>query len=182
MKNSLQKRTSKNLVTSIIILIFGVFIFIKPDLTVKTLSYLLGIILLISGINNIVTAFNKEATDNLNMAIGIIVIISSLVLFFNPTIIASIIPLLIGLYMIASSAFKLQYLHTLKSLTNKWDTGVVVVAIITLVLGVLLVFNPFDGVIAITKLIGIFLVVYSILDIFSNIDIKKKTKDIEFIK
>ena len=165
------------------ILLFGVFIFLKPDMTVKTVSFLLGIILLISGLNNIVSAFNnKEKLNDLNIAIGIIIIVASLVLFFNPTIIASIIPLLIGIYMIISSAFKLQYLYSLKELTNKWDTSVVVIAIITLILGVLLVFNPFGGVIAITKLIGIFLVIYAILDIVNNINIKKKVKEVEFIK
>lgn len=183
MKDMLKKTTNKNMITSIIILLFGIFIFIKPDTTVKTISFLLGIILLISGINNIVGAFNnKESINDLNIAIGIIIIVASLVLFFNPTIIASIIPLIVGIYMIISSAFKLQYLYSLKSLTNKWDTSVVIIAIVTLILGVLLVFNPFGGVIAITKLIGIFLVIYAILDIVNNINIKKKVKDVEFIK
>lgn len=183
MKDMLKKAANKNMLTSLVILLFGVFIFLKPDMTVKTVSFLLGIILLISGLNNIVSAFNnKEKLNDLNIAIGIIIIVASLVLFFNPTIIASIIPLLIGIYMIISSAFKLQYLYSLKEVTNKWDTSVVVIAIITLILGVLLVFNPFGGVIAITKLIGIFLVIYAILDIVNNINIKKKVKEVEFIK
>lgn len=183
MKDMLKKGTSKNIVTSIIILLFGIFIFIKPDTTVKTISFLLGIILLLTGLNSIVNAFsNKENSNNLNIAVGIIIIIPALILFFNPTIIASIIPLLIGIYMIISAAFKLQYLYSLKAITNAWDISVVVVTIITLILGVLLVFNPFGGVIAITKLIGIFLIIYAVLDIINNINIKKKVKDVEFIK
>lgn len=183
MKDMLKKGTSKNIVTSIIILLFGIFIFIKPDTTVKTISFLLGIILLLTGLNSIVNAFsNKENPNNLNIAVGIIIMIPALILFFNPTIIASIIPLLIGIYMIISAAFKLQYLYSLKTLTNAWDISVVVVTIVTLILGVLLVFNPFGGVIAITKLIGIFLMIYAILDIINNINIKKKVKDVEFIK
>lgn len=183
MKEMLKKATNKNMITSIVILIFGIFIFIKPDTTVKTISFLLGIILLMSGLNSIVGAFhNRENINNLNIAVGIIIIVASLVLFFNPTVIASIIPLIIGIYMIISSAFKLQYLYSLKALTNKWDTSVVMIALITLILGVLLVFNPFGGVIAITKLIGIFLVIYAVLDIINNINVKKKVKDVEFIK
>ena len=137
MKDLLKKAANKNMLTSLVILLFGVFIFLKPDMTVKTVSFLLGIILLISGLNNIVSAFNnKEKLNDLNIAIGIIIIVASLVLFFNPTIIASIIPLLIGIYMIISSAFKLQYLYSLKELTN----------------------------------------------IVNNINIKKKVKEVEFIK
>ena len=83
-------------------------------------------------------------------------------------------------YIIAE--FQILMVYSLKELTNKWDTSVVVIAIITLILGVLLVFNPFGGVIAITKLIGIFLVIYAILDIVNNINIKKKVKEVEFIK
>lgn len=183
MKDMLKKVTSKNIITSIVILVFGIFIFIKPDTTVKTVSYLIGIILLLTGINSIIISVNsKENINNINIAAGIITIIAALVLFLNPTVIASIIPLLIGIYMIISAAFKLQYLYSLKALTDKWDTTVLVVAIVTLVLGVLLVFNPFGGVIAVTKLIGIFLIIYSVLDIVNNINIKKKVKDVEFIK
>ena len=73
MKDMLKKAANKNMLTSLVILLFGVFIFLKPDMTVKTVSFLLGIILLISGLNNIVSAFNnKEKLNDLNIAIGII--------------------------------------------------------------------------------------------------------------
>lgn len=183
MKDELKKTTSKNMITSIIILIFGIFIFLKPDTTIKSISFLLGIILLMTGLNSIVSAFNNKTNPNqLNIAIGVIVIVMALVLFLNPTVIASIIPLLIGIYMIFSAALKLQYLYVLKTLTKNWDISVVITTIIVLILGVLLIFNPFKGVIAITKLIGIFLFVFAILDIANNINIKRKVKDIEFIK
>lgn len=182
MKDMLKKTTSKNIITSIIIFVFGIFIFLKPDTTVKTVSFLLGIILLLTGLNSIVSAFQKQDANQLNIAIGIIVIVASFVLFFNPTVIASIIPLLIGIYMIFSAALKLQYLYSLKSLTKNWDISIVIITIITLILGVLLIFNPFKGAIAVTKLIGIFLIIYAGLDIANNINIKKKVKDVEFIK
>lgn len=183
MKEVLKKTTNKNLITSIIILIFGILIFLKPDMTVKTISYLIGVVLLISGINQIAIAFgNKENVNNFNIAIGIIIMVAALVLFLNPTAIASIIPFLIGIYMMISSAFKLQYLYSLKALTKQYDIKIIILTMITLILGILLVFNPFGGVIAITKLIGIFLIIYAILDIINNINIKKKVKDIEFIK
>ena len=182
MKDILKKTTNKRMIISMFILLFGIFIFLKPDVTVKMISFLLGTILLISGLNNIISLNGCKKANDLNIVISIIIIVISFVLVFNPTIIASIIPLIIGMYMIISSFFKLQYFHLLKKLTNKRDISIFIIFVITLVLGILLVFNPFGGVIAITKLIGIFLVIYAILDIVNNISIKKKVKDVEFIK
>ena len=66
---------------------------------------------------------------------------------------------------------KLKLAFTLKSITDKW-IGTLVMGIITIVLGILLIFNPFAG-ITITKLAGAFLVIVAVFDLIDTYIIQK---------
>ena len=48
-----------------------------------------------------------------------------------------------------------------------------IIAIISAVCGVLLLFNPFKGAVVITQIIGIFILIYAVLDLISTISIRK---------
>ena len=54
-----------------------------------------------------------------------------------------------------------------------------ILSLITLLCGILLVFNPFRGAEFITKVVGIILFIYSITDIISSLRIRKTVKNIQ---
>ena len=66
---------------------------------------------------------------------------------------------------------KLKLSLVLKRVTDKW-IGTLVMGIVTIILGVLLIFNPFAG-ITITKLAGAFLVVVAVFDLIDTYIIQK---------
>ena len=51
-------------------------------------------------------------------------------------------------------------------------------SILTMLCGILLIFNPFTGAEFITKIIGILILVYAILDVISTITIRNTVKHI----
>ena len=51
-----------------------------------------------------------------------------------------------------------------------------IISIISTLCGVLLLFNPFKAVAYFTKVVGIFIIVYSILDMISSYTIKRNVK------
>ena len=53
-----------------------------------------------------------------------------------------------------------------------------IISLIILVCGLLLVFNPFGGAVMLTKLIGIFIIVYSILDLLECYTLNKTVKKV----
>ena len=77
----------------------------------------------------------------------------------------------LGVYLIINGLLKLKLSLVLKRVTDKW-IGTLVMGIVTIILGVLLIFNPFAG-ITITKLAGAFLVVVAVFDLIDTYIIQK---------
>ena len=96
----------------------------------------------------------------------------------NSNLLAMIIPILSGVWMIINSVNKIQIAMELRD--NKISSWIIsfVFAIIILVGGALLIINPFGGALLLSKTVGIFIVIYAILDIADSIFIKIKSKDV----
>jgi uncharacterized membrane protein HdeD (DUF308 family) len=164
--NKLRSMFRTSIIVSLVLILVGIFLIIYPETTLSFLSYGSGIILLITGLIPTINFFiNKENQKYLDISFifGIIFIIVGMVIIINPKIVASIVPLLIGIWMIINGVIKLYYSilinKTIKSISS------IIISLLILVCGLLLVLNPFGGAVTLTIIIGIFLVVYSLLDL-----------------
>ena len=108
----------------------------------------------------------------MDVVYGIITVILGIVVILNPQAIASIIPFIMGVLIIISSVTKLQYSHTLNQHQNSLWKQTLILSIITLIFGLVLVFNPFKGAVFLTRIVGGILLVYGILDIISTMAIR----------
>lgn len=106
------------------------------------------------------------------MILGIVVI-------NNPKAIAGIIPFVIGFIIIVNSAIKLQYSMELKKNHNDLWLSTLILSIIMSICGITLIFNPFKGAEIITRIVGIFILVYAILDLVSTFVIRSTFKKIQ---
>lgn len=176
METLMKKFFRSSLISSIILMIIGVLLILQSEITIITISYLIGTLLIAMGaiaIIKFIKNINNVAREELDIFYGVVTIILGVIVVYNPEAIASIIPIIIGIGIIINSATKLQYaLELRESLNNQWKTTVVI-SIISAVCGVILICNPFKGAIVIMQIIGGFIVAYSILDIVSTITIKK---------
>lgn len=176
METLMKKFFRSSLISSIILMIIGVLLILQSEITIITISYLIGTLLIAMGaiaIIKFIKNINNVAREELDIFYGVVTIILGVIVVYNPETIASIIPIIIGIGIIINSATKLQYaLELRESLNNQWKTTVVI-SIISAVCGVILICNPFKGAVVIMQIIGGFIVAYSILDIVSTITIKK---------
>ena len=176
METLMKKFFRSSLISSIILMIIGVLLILQSEITIITISYLIGTLLIAMGaiaIIKFIKNINNVAREELDIFYGVVTIILGVIVVYNPEAIASIIPIIIGIGIIINSATKLQYaLELRESLNNQWKTTVVI-SIISAVCGVILICNPFKGAVEIMQIIGGFIVAYSILDIVSTITIKK---------
>jgi len=174
---SIKKALNKNMIISIIVFLVGLILFLKPDTTIKSITIIIGILLIIMGSGPIIELLKSEEKKlSFKIAPSIILFIIAFVLFFSPEILISIIPLFIGIALVMSSAFKLQNIYNLKKINNIFNIWPLIITLAILVLGILLIINPFGGAIAITQVIGIFLMIYSVLDIVDDIILKRIIK------
>ena len=176
MKIEVKKTIWPSLISSGVILVLGLLLFFKSSVTLMGTSYIFGGLIIAIGVLAIVRFISNNHSDisnQLNIIYGIICIISGIFFIEKPEIIGSIIPVVMGIGIIISSSLKIQQSFNLKSLNSSYFFWSFVTALLSLICGVVLLFNPFKGAVIITKVIGIFLVMYAILDICNTIVLKK---------
>ena len=170
-----------SILSSIILAILGALLFFQSEATIISISYVLGGILIAIGVLGILKYINnqnKEMKYELDFVYGIVTIILGIIVISNPKAIASIIPFVIGFIIIISSASKLQSSLELRKNKNDLWKSTMILSIITIICGLLLIFNPFKGAEFITKIVGLLIFVYAILDLVSTVAIKRTVKKI----
>jgi len=102
------------------------------------------------------------------LAQSILSLILGFVLVFNPTGTITAIAAFVGIYLIVNSVFKIQLsLNIATKKVNKW--GVLLAAgIIELVFALLLMFMPFQTIRFLLMIVGSFLAITQLFDIYSD--------------
>lgn len=182
MKKIMNKIFKSSILGAISLVVLGILLIFESEATIVTISYVVGGILVAIGVLAILK-FYKEVKENadtgMDVIYGIISVILGIVVISNPKAVASIIPIVIGLIIILNSGTKLQFSVELKRNNNNLWKSTMILSLVSTLCGVLLVFNPFKGAAFLTKLIGILILVYAILDIVSTITIKNTVKKIK---
>lgn len=166
------KQNKDSLLKSILFLILGVILFTNPGGILRFLSYIVGGILVIIGVLNILSYLKTQKKlnieDNKKLISGIILIVLALVVVLFSSFIETTIRLVFGGWIIYSGVSKL-----IEAINIKDDKTTFYV---TLVISILMIICGFY--IAITanlvfSLLGLFIMIYAILDIVSYV-MKKK--------
>lgn len=181
MSSMMSKFFKSSIFGSLALVILGILLIFQSEATIISISYIIGGILVAIGALAIVKYLKNtksQINSGLDMVYGVVTVILGVIVITNPAAIASIIPFVIGFIIIINSARKLQYSIELKNNENELWKSTMIIAFITTIFGVVLVINPFKGVVFITKIVGILITLYSVLDIISTITIKNTLKEI----
>lgn len=179
MDKLMKKFFRSSIVTSTILIVLGLLLIFQSEVTIMTISYIIGGILIALGVLAVIKFIqgtNKEGKSELDIVYGIVTTILGILIIMNPQAIASVIPFILGIAIIISSATKLQYAFELKANNNRLWKVTMLISILSTLFGVILLFNPFKGAVMFTKIVGIFILGYAILDIISTITIKRNVK------
>ena len=86
--------------------------------------------------------------------------------------------MMVGLWFIISSTFKLRMALALKDSNNKNWVITYIFSILTIISGLCLIFNPEVGALTLTRVIGGLSIIYSVCDIVDVLIFKKNLKSI----
>lgn len=164
-----------SIINSIFLVVFGLLLILQSEATIVTISYIIGGILV--GLGAIaVLRFFKNSNDiigaKLDIVYGVVCIIMGILVIRSPQAIASIIPFIIGIIIVINSATKLQYGLELRKEESELWLSTLILSIVMTICGVVLIFNPFEGAKLITRIVGIFILIYAILDFISTMVIR----------
>ncbi len=163
-----------SILTSVVILVIGIFLFIQPDTVIRMISVVLGIIFLIPGITAMIDYFKEK--NSASLVLGVITILVSLILIIKTDLVASILPFILGIYFVVNGITRLQYALELKKQGYTSFTTSLVFSLLIMICGILFILNPFEGAMALTQMIGMFMIIYAALDITNTVVIKRGMK------
>lgn len=170
-----------SIASTLVMLIFGILLFIFPETVIKSVAIAMGVIFIMIGVIPIINYFRFRATGfttTFSFLLGIFCIVAGLILLMNENILGTIIPILTGVWMIINSINRISISMDLRDDKIPFWVITFIYAILTLVAGVLLILDPVNGGKLVTKTIGIIICVYSTLDVIDLILIRIKAKKV----
>ena len=138
--------TRYNTLISILMIVLGLLLLFWPGHVMTTAVKIVGIALLIGGA---ITAFSWHrgrgaGVGIIRLAEGILMAVGGLVLLFAPKLLISILPVLLGLVIIVNGGINLiQALDLRRQGYSRWGFSMAL-AVLTILLGLLILFNPFS--------------------------------------
>lgn len=158
------------IVSSILYMALGIVLLIWPTTSLKVICYAFGGITLLYGLFRLAGYLSNRENSSVLQAdtfIGILMLGLGIFLLLTPNTILSILPIVLGLFIIFNSIIKLQYAFELKAdFYDKWWI-LLFLGIITAALGTLIAVNPFSSMEITVMAMGSVLVADGISNIFT---------------
>ena len=154
---------------SILFIAAGICMLIWPSVFAYALCYIVGGICIAHGIMRIVGYFSGDLyriAFQFDLALGIASILLGLVIVCNATAFISLVHILIGIFTLVTGTLQVQSSIDAKRFGMPRWWLLLLGAILTMVLGVLLVVAPFEGTLAIVCVLGATLIVEGIENLF----------------
>lgn len=168
------------LVTALLYVALGLLFILLPEAVAASISIIVAASLLIAGILYVVNYFRTwdiEYRSN-GLAIGILLIFAAAFLFFQREIVTAIIPLLLGFAVIISGALKLQNAIVMSRAKVRIWLPTLILAIVCLILGFIIMLDPFRSLSALIIMIGVSLLVSGLTDLVILILMARRKKAI----
>ena len=179
MKRLLKQMKWETLLSSSLYIVLGVVALVIPDTMVKTLGYLIGILLIVAGAVSMICYLLREASQNNyrnDFGYGLVGIAVGILFLYKVEWIISLVPVILGILVVASGCRKLQDVIDMKRLGyGNWVT-VLILAAVNVVLGVALIANSLDAALLFLQLVGAGLIFSGVTDIATCFYLAKMAK------
>lgn len=168
------------IIMSVMLCCIGIFFMVFPDISTRVICRLVGGIFAVLGAVKLVGYFSKDLyrlAFQFDLSLGILLITIGLVMFFYPAGFTAVLFSVIGLLVMGDGLFKLQIaLDTRRFGIGKWGL-IAFFAIVTGILGLLLIINPFKGANIIMVIAGLSLLLAGVANLFVAIFTIKVARD-----
>lgn len=181
--NDLLKRMKTNaLLSAAMYALLGLVLLVWPALSASLLCLALGLVLVLCGLGNIIVFLrNRDGSlyAALHLITGVILAAVGIWLMARPTLVTVIIPRIVGVLICFHGFGDIGDAMTLRKNGSPRWTAALLLAAITLVLGVILVICPFQAFTTVVRLLGAFLLYDGISDLWITGQVGKAIRQAE---
>ena len=149
----------KAVLGSLLMLVGGIFLLVKPGETLEMIVKIVGVVLLIVGAIGVLQYFIKKGRDRSlpRLLISAVELIGGFVCLANPGYIVSVYYIAAGLIILLNGVNNLTLALDLKALGFRQSTLVMILAILAMIAGVVIILNPFAAAATMLRVIGVLL-------------------------
>lgn len=164
--------------TTILMVAIGIFLALFPTLSLEITRWIFIIALVSAGLNMITSDLTGKKRGGLisGTILGSFNLLLGLIILINPGIL-SIIPIAIGFYIVISSLTKLRMTLALKEISNSAFTASILMNIISVVSGIIIIFQPIASTAVAVMLLGTMLIIYGVSDLINIIILKAHVQE-----
>ena len=173
--------TYGQMVIDILLFALGVYFASNPSSSTTVLGVGFGITLVIIGIYNIIKyIINMQHSPFFvaEVTYGILSAIAGIFMISNPLSLSGIITIGLGIWLILSASFKFALALQLKKFKEETWLFSLVTSILTLLIGIIVIINPFKTALVLTTFVGIITCVYAAIDFLQQILFRQRVKEI----
>lgn len=165
------------LIIGILLILLGIFTFLSPGSALTGVVIIYGVIAVIMGIADIIFYVKVEKYvgfgPSVSLISGVLSIMSGIMLLVYPNAGKWVLTLLFPIWFIAHCISRLSHLGTIRVVAGSfYYYFALIVNILGIVLGVIMILNPFISVISISLTVGAYLIltgVESVIIAFSRL-------------
>lgn len=176
------KRCEKSmLVSTSVTLILGVVLAFEPGKSIKGITAIIAILFMLIGLFQLIDYIRQERIEkmmSLSLILGLILFGIGIFLFINLESLINFITTLIGITIMIKSLFKLQFAFNIKGMSEKWFYNLIV-GIVGMILGVVLLINPFASAELFLRIVGVLLVIGSIVELVETFMVLRTLDDVK---
>lgn len=174
MSEKFLKRTNwTDIVISMLFVILGVLLIIKPSETMSVIYILLGMVLFIMGFLKLVDYFTSKDKEDYLLTFALIATVLGVIVLCCSDIITGIFRVTLGIWIIISGIRNFQTSLVWKEVKSGLWTITVVCALLMIIAGIVILVSSTLAI----RIVGIAIVIYAVLDIIARSIFMKKIQD-----
>lgn len=174
MSEKFLKRTNwTDIVISILFVVLGALLIIKPFEMVSVISILLGIVLFIIGFLKLVDYFTSKDKEDYLLTFALVAAVLGVIVLSNSDVITGIFRTVLGIWIILSGIRNFQTSLVWKEVKSGLWTTTVLCALLMIIAGIVVLVSSTLAI----RIVGITIVIYAVLDIIARMIFMKKVQD-----
>lgn len=157
-------------------MVLGLILLIFPATTARTICYLIAGIAIVTGLVNLVVYSTRNITRNYyrnDFVTGLMLMVLGIFVIYKVDLVIALVPFIIGLCIIVSGLFKLQGALDVQRMGGN-AVLILGLAVVNVVIGILMVINPFDSAMLLYRLLGAGLLFSGLTDLASTLYLSSK--------
>lgn len=161
MESILKKIKTNVVISSLLCVVLGLVLVIRPGMSMRIVCTAVGIVLIVAGITRMIDHFaarDSSMYSQVNLVFGIVLAVVGVWIVLKPDTVLAIIPIIVGIVIVLHGINNIkQAMELWRDKYDKWWVAGIM-GVLTVGFGVLLICRPFAAIDTVVMLIGMCLI------------------------